>query len=278
MEIERKLVKTLFGYLHYRQAGSGEAIVLLHVNQQSSALYREMIEELAPALRVVAPDYPSHGASDPIDYQPTIADYARAVIEVLDHAGVERFAVLGEATGAAVAAELSGSYPDRVTKVVLVNAPVSKVSPEEMLAPFKSTFRPADPTGFPMLRTIDFMLETDPKHSPMHPTQDWMDRVNRAQIEVGRNRWQALTALAHYDMIAGLSRVRHPVMMFTTEHFYFREHLPEIFETLGANLVEARDIPGGRICAAWEFAHLIGPAIIPFVVGRETADQSARAR
>lgn len=265
MKVARKLAETSFGYLHYREAGAGEPIVLLHVNQQSSALYLEMIDELAPFMRVVAPDYPSHGGSDPIDYQPTIADYAHAVIQVMDHAGIERFAILGEATGTAVAAELSGTYPDRVSRLVLINTPVNKVSPEEMLAPFKGTFRPSDPTGFPALRTIDFMLETDPKHSPMNPTQDWMDRVNRSQIEVGRNRWQALTALAHYDMIAGLSRVTHPVMMFTTEHFYFRESLPEIFETLGSNLVEALDIAGGRVCAGWEFAHFIGPRSLPFL-------------
>lgn len=265
MTVVRRLVKTSFGYLHYRIAGAGPAIVLLHVNQQSSALYREMMEQLTPAMQVVAPDYPSHGASDPIDYQPTIADYAHAVIEVMDDAGIDRFAILGEATGAAVAAELSGSYPDRVTRIVLVNTPVNRVTAEEMLAPFKSTYRPADPTGFPLLRTVQFMLETDPKHSPMQPTQDWMDRVNRAQIECGRNRWQALTALAQYDMVAGLGRISHPVLMFTTEHFYYRHELPAIAGILGDHLVEAIDIPGGRICAAWEFAHVIGPRSLPFL-------------
>jgi pimeloyl-ACP methyl ester carboxylesterase len=267
-KIERGLVETSFGYLHYRAAGAGTPIMLLHVNQQSSALWLEMMEALAPAMRVVAVDYPSHGGSDHIANQPTIADYARAIIEVADALGLERFAVLGEATGAAVAADLSGDYASRVSKIVMINCPVNKESPEEMLAPFKGTFRPADPTGFPALRTLEFILETDPRHSPMHPTQDWMDRVNRAQIESGRDRWQALTALAHYDMIAGLGRVAHPVMLFTTEHFYFREHLPEIFATLGDRLAAAHDIPGGRVCAGWEFAHQIGPQVIAFAAGR----------
>jgi pimeloyl-ACP methyl ester carboxylesterase len=265
MKTIRKLADTSFGQLHYRDVGTGEAIVLLHVNQQSSTSYFEMISELSPHMRVIAPDYPSHGGSDHIDYQPTINDYARAVIEVLDDADIKNFAILGEATGAAVAAEISAMHPDRVTKIVLVNTPVNKESPEAMLAPFKSDFRPADPSGFPATRTIEFMLTKDPKHSPMNPTQSWMDRVNTSQMECGRDRWQALTALAHYDMISALAKVTQPVLMFTTEHFYFRDALPEIYETLADNLVKAIDIEGGRICAAWEYAHLIGPKTVDFL-------------
>lgn len=265
MKMTRKLADTSFGQLHYRDTGAGEVIVLLHVNQQSSTSYFEMIAELSPHMRVIAPDYPSHGDSDHIDYQPTIKDYARAVMEVLDDAGVEKFAILGEATGTGVAVEISAMHPDRVTKIVLVNCPVNKESPKAMLAPFKSDFRPADSSGFPTTRTIDFMLTKDPKHSPMNPTQSWMDRVNTSQMECGRDRWQALTALAHFDMVAALSKVTHPVLMFTTEHFYFRETLPEIYATLGDNLVEAFDIENGRICAAWEFAHVIGPKAVEFL-------------
>lgn len=265
MKITRKLADTSFGQLHYRDAGSGEVIVLLHVNQQSSTSYFEMIAELSPHMRVIAPDYPSHGDSDHIDYQPSINDYARSVMEVLDDAGVDKFAILGEATGTGVAVEISAMHPERVTKIVLVNCPVNKETPEAMLAPFKSDFRPADSSGFPATRTIEFMLEKDPKHSPMNPTQSWMDRVNTSQMECGRDRWQALTALAYYDMVAALSKVTHPTLMFTTEHFYFRGTLPEIYATLGDNLVEALDIENGRICAAWEFAHVIGPKTVDFL-------------
>ena len=63
MNIERGLVKTRLGYLHYRAAGTpgNEAIFLQHINQKSSALYLELMAVLCPALRVVTMDYPSHG-------------------------------------------------------------------------------------------------------------------------------------------------------------------------------------------------------------------------
>jgi pimeloyl-ACP methyl ester carboxylesterase len=66
MDIERGLVRTDFGFIHYRAAGAGRAVMLFHINQQSSALMLELMQALAPFRRAIAMDYPSHGHSDPI--------------------------------------------------------------------------------------------------------------------------------------------------------------------------------------------------------------------
>jgi pimeloyl-ACP methyl ester carboxylesterase len=261
-EIERGLVKSSYGYLHYRAAGQGQPIVLLHINQQSSALYLEMIEALAPHMRPIAIDYPSHGMSDHIAQQPAIADYARAAIEILDALGIRQTMVLGEATGAGVAVELAGAYPDRVTKAVLVNCPFIEETAEQVLAPFKSDFRPSDPTGFPALRSIEFMLEKDPEHAPLAPTQSWMDRMNRAQMEVGRDRWQALTALAQFNMDAALRRVACPTLLMIGEHFYFRHKIPEIGKRVQNLRVEI--LPNARFNAGWERATEIAAKAVAF--------------
>ena len=55
--------------------------------------------------------------------QPTIADYAKCVVAVMDALGVERATALGEATGAFVAAELAAAHPARIDSAVLVNCP-----------------------------------------------------------------------------------------------------------------------------------------------------------
>jgi pimeloyl-ACP methyl ester carboxylesterase len=52
--IERGLVRTRLGHVHYRAAGIGDPILLLHINQQSSSLYVELLAELAPRFRAVA--------------------------------------------------------------------------------------------------------------------------------------------------------------------------------------------------------------------------------
>ena len=260
MNIERGLIKTAFGYVHYRAAGTpgAPAIFLNHINQQSSVMYLELMAVLAPTLRVVAVDYPSHGDSDPIDQQPTINDYARCVAAVADALGIQQFGVLGEAVGASVSIALAVDYPQRVTKVVLVNCPyyANRGVADRAHGPLKSGLRPEDTSGFPLTRTIEFLLEKDPGHSPMQPTQSWMDRVNLTQIQAGRHRWQALDALHQYDIVANLARITCPVLLLIGEHFHYL-HNRDDFHAKNKGL-RSEVISGARFCMGWERAADVG--------------------
>jgi pimeloyl-ACP methyl ester carboxylesterase len=265
MDVERGLVKTSFGHIHYRAAGHGKPVVLLHMNQQSSAMYLELMEVLAPELRAVAIDYPSHGMSDHITTQPTIADYARCVLEVMDALGLSKASILGESGGAVIAIELAGAFAERVDRIVMVNCPWypdTKTATRNHGA-LKSGARPSDASGFPTTRTIEFVLANDPAHAPMHPTQSWMDRINRAQLEAGRERWQVLDALHQYDMPANLPRVQRPALQLTGEHFIYLKDHPE-FVARVKNLRQIM-IPGGRCCVGWEKADEIGRRALEFL-------------
>ena len=88
--IDRGLAKTFAGHIHWRACGQGPAVMISHINQQSSALMIELLQALAPDFRAVAIDYPSHGHSDHVTSQPSIEDYARCIIEVMDSLGIER--------------------------------------------------------------------------------------------------------------------------------------------------------------------------------------------
>jgi len=262
VSIKRGLVATDYGYIHYREAGAGEAIVLMHINQQSSELYRELITALAPRFHVVAVDFPGHGCSDHIAFQPSLTDYGNAVDAVMTALGHERYTVLGEATGSGVAIELASTRKSKVVRCVLVNCPELDRPPEEELAEFRDELRPSDETGFPRIRTIDWWLTHDPLHAPIEPTQDYMDRINRAQIECGRDRWQALTALHYYDLKGGQTRIDCPVLVLVGEHFYCRDKV----ETISGRIKDCRwhELPGARFCAGWERAEEIAARVIAF--------------
>jgi len=265
MDIDRGLVKTGLGHIHYRAAGAGQAVMLFHINQQSSALMRELMQALAPRFRVVAMDYPSHGHSDPVPGQPTFADYAACAAAVMDRLGIHRAAVMGEAVGAGVSVEMANTHADRVDKVVLINCPFS---PERgrtavHVKELQSGLRPEDESGFPLTRTIGFMLEKDPGHAPMQPSQDWMDRINTAQMEVGRNRWQAVTALANFDLDDGLRRLQQPTLLLLGEHFHYTRHLPDMAERIRDLRHEV--LPGARFCMSWERAADIARLATPFL-------------
>ena len=99
-----------------RRAGSGPPVVLLHESPRSSAAFIPMIEALAERFTVIAPDTPGYGGSDPLDlHRPQIADYADALEEVVDALGLERLALFGRHTGAAIAIEFANRYPAQVS-------------------------------------------------------------------------------------------------------------------------------------------------------------------
>lgn len=267
MEIERGLVRARLGHIHYRAAGSGPTIMLFHINQQSSVLMRELMQALAPRFRVVAMDYPSHGDSDPIDFQPSFSDYVECAIAVMDSLGIRRAAAMGEAVGAGVSAAIANAHPDRIDKVVLINCPFSpdRGRTTAHVRELRSGLRPEDETGWPLTRTLRFVLEKDPTHAPMHPTQDWMDRINTTAMEVGRRRWQAVTALANFDMDDALRRLSQPTLLLLGEHFHYTRYVTE----MAARVHDLRHaiLPDARFCMSWERAQEIAARTTPFLLG-----------
>jgi pimeloyl-ACP methyl ester carboxylesterase len=252
--IERGLAKTFAGHIHWRACGDdGPVVMVSHINQQSSALMVELLQALGARCRAVAIDYPSHGHSDHIDWQPGIEDYARAVIETMDALRIDRAAALGEAVGAAVSIALGGRWPQRIDKVVLINTPYfSDAETARSDIADIAKVRPSDATGFPAPRTVEFMLANDPEHAPMKPSQSWMDRINTAQFEIGRDRWQAMQALAKFDTLGGMAALTCPVLMLYGEHFIYGRHRALLQAKCPHARVEI--LPGGRFCLSWERA------------------------
>ena len=259
MRIERGFADTPYGYIHYRRVGAGHprTVVVSHINQQSSALMIELLNVLGEKVHAIAIDYPSCGASDPVFAQPTIADYARCVVAVMDHVGVERATALGEATGAFVSAELAAAHAQRIEAAVLVNCPYypQKATSEEAHAPLRDRLRPSDPSGFPLTRTLEFVLEHDATHAPVNADQSWMDRINVAQIEAGRQRWQPLHALGEYDLPAALRAIECPLLFMMGAQFHYTKDLPAL-KALARN-AQAEVIAGARFCATWSHARYI---------------------
>lgn len=266
--ITRHLVQTRFGQIHCRQAGASPspAIVALHINQQSSALYSELMEKLAPTANIVAMDCPSHGMSDHISFAPTIGDYADCAAEVMASLGARRFTALGEATGAAVAVELGIRAADRVDGVVMLNCPFpgDRQQANQARQSLKTDLRPADASGFPMTRTLEFVNTTDPTHAPLRPDQSWMDRINLAQVEAGRDRWQALDALHAYDIPGGLSRLDRDALLLMGEHFHFTPRIETIKQRL-KRLFAAEIVPDARFCLGWEKAAEVAHHVNRFI-------------
>jgi pimeloyl-ACP methyl ester carboxylesterase len=109
--------------LHYRAAGVGTPVVMLHPSPLSSAAVMPMGRALARHFRVYAFDTPGYGQSEPPASRPaSLDDYLPDFAAALDALGLARICLYGAATGAQFAIEFARRYPERVALVVLDSA------------------------------------------------------------------------------------------------------------------------------------------------------------
>ena len=124
LTIRRAYADTPYGQLHYRHAGAGEPLLLIHQTATSSYAYEPVMAHLAPSCRVIAVDTPGYGMSDyPVNREYTAADYARTFAAFLESLDIERASVFGHHTGASFACELAAAFPEKVDKLIVDGTP-----------------------------------------------------------------------------------------------------------------------------------------------------------
>jgi pimeloyl-ACP methyl ester carboxylesterase len=118
-QIFRRFADLAHGQVHYREAGAGEVLLLLHGSPGSSRQLVRLMARFAPTMRVIAPDTPGNGDSVPLPIDaPTIADLAKVTLEFMDKQDIASAHVYGSHTGSAIGAELALLAPDRVRSLV----------------------------------------------------------------------------------------------------------------------------------------------------------------
>src|SRR5580700_1341608 len=114
-EIRRGFADTPGGQIHYRTAGSGPIVLMLHQTPRSSDEFLDVIPAFAKHFRVIAMDTIGYGDSyRPLDKSTKIADFAKAAVQLLDYLEIGRAHVVGHHTGSVIAMELAAVHPDRV--------------------------------------------------------------------------------------------------------------------------------------------------------------------
>ncbi len=112
--------------VHLRDEGprdDPEPMVLLHGTSASLHTWDGWAEALKPAHRVIRFDLPGFGLTGPAaDGDYTIGAYVRFTVAVLDALGVRRAVLAGNSLGGNIAWELAVAHPDRVAKLILVDA------------------------------------------------------------------------------------------------------------------------------------------------------------
>lgn len=121
MTIKRRFIDLSWGQIHLRECGGGaQVLVMLHANPTSARPLEPLMARFARERRVLAPDTPGLGDSDPLPLAaPTIPDYAAAIGTAIDALGLASVALYGCHTGANLALELAVTRPALVSHLIL---------------------------------------------------------------------------------------------------------------------------------------------------------------
>lgn len=117
-----RFIDTAQGRLHYHEAGSGPALLLLHGSGPGVTGWANFSGDLptfAPHFRTIILDAPGYGGSDPVDGDPvTVA--RDAAVALLDGLGIDRAHVIGNSYGGIVGGHMAAAFPARVGRYVTI--------------------------------------------------------------------------------------------------------------------------------------------------------------
>lgn len=110
--------------IHYTVSGpeDGATLVLVHGWACNRGDYDGVTGHLPGALRVLAVDLAEHGDSRSLREAYTMEEFGRDVVSVIEAEGVESAYVVGHSLGGAVAVEVARLAPERVSRVVALDA------------------------------------------------------------------------------------------------------------------------------------------------------------
>lgn len=202
--------------IHYREAGVAggqRPLLLLHPSPLSSYVFEGFMPEMARDRRVIAPDTPGYGMSDPPHALPEIADFALAMLALLDHLGIPQVDVLGYHTGSLTAAEMARQRPGAIHRIVMISA--TPFTPEER-EQFRAQYAPKTAEERAALLTTGWRFFRD-QFWPMEKSDH---RAFNLYLQGRHNPdWYSWghRAAFNYDIVAAVEAIEQPILVLNPE-------------------------------------------------------------
>ena len=226
-----------------RAGEEGPHLVLLHGLAGSEAWRQRNLPALSSAFRVTAIDLPGFGSSHP-DARLILDELPAQLVALFDEIGVERTHVMGHSMGGLVAGGLAADHPERVDRLVLVDAGFLSLEPSwghRLSGPLRTL-----PWTAPSI--VPVLVRDAIRAGPM--------RMARATIELLRKDWSHKRPA-----------IETPTLVVWGEH----DHVcsPRIGEQIVAAVPDARMviIPGAGHNPMWEKPAAFDRQVLAFLRG-----------
>jgi pimeloyl-ACP methyl ester carboxylesterase len=103
------------------EGGSGSPLVLLHGPGEHAVKWIEVIPALVEGYRVIAPDLPGHGSTEPAKGESIEENVFRWLEALIDQTCPEPPTLVGQVIGGAIAARFAADHGQRLARLVLVD-------------------------------------------------------------------------------------------------------------------------------------------------------------
>jgi pimeloyl-ACP methyl ester carboxylesterase len=250
--------------VHYRRAGKGPPLVMLHGSPGDSQMLLEEIAACAKDFTVFAFDTAGFGYSDALPGDVlTVTDLARATAEAMRMLDLPPCPVYGTHTGAAIAIELGVNWPELITGLVMEGLPA--FTKAEIAALFSDYFAPMVPDPLGGHLTATWMRFRDqftwfPWPSRNVARLNAIDRPDAAAIDLWVSMFYrscktyrpAYRAACHYGpaALAAAAALRVPAIYCATVEDMLFPHLPRLPALQPNQRIETLPSEMDRKCAA----------------------------
>ncbi|MGD1117981.1 MAG: alpha/beta hydrolase [Dehalococcoidales bacterium] len=106
----------------YRQAGKGPPVVLIHGGASDSRDWLDTMQALAGRFTFYAPDLPGFGQSARDEKGYYLSDFTDFLAGFFDELKIQNPVLVGHSFGARVCLDMARLYPDRIGRLVLIDA------------------------------------------------------------------------------------------------------------------------------------------------------------
>jgi pimeloyl-ACP methyl ester carboxylesterase len=199
----------------YMEAGKADAppVLLLHGIGANSLYWRYQYAGLSDRYRLIAWNAPGYILTDPLRKErPTCTDYADALAAFADAMGVQRFALVGNSFGSAIAQCFAEKYLARVTRIALSGTSVgSKTTPpSEREAVFQRRQKQFEAAGG-MKYARDVIGQLTGSATPARAKPEIMEVLSATS---GRGYLQASFVPYELDALAFAAKITVPVLIY----------------------------------------------------------------
>jgi pimeloyl-ACP methyl ester carboxylesterase len=106
----------------YVDQGEGKPIVLLHGFCGSSRYWDHVIPVLSDGFRVITPDLPGHGQSDPLQGNSTIENFADQIKKLLEALNLQEVTMFGHSLGGYITLAFAEKYSQQLNGFSLIHS------------------------------------------------------------------------------------------------------------------------------------------------------------